>query len=172
MSETSIQIHARVGNAYQNWMHTAQTLFAASKVLKSEHEHARAALRRTGKAPIEMLTVWTQPMLAAFGIECLIKAIWLKQGNQLASNGKYVPMIPNEGHRLVRLCRVAGIALDSRETDALERMSDIAGSIGRYPISRRARQNKSLSWGSQDDDIIENLIVKLKTQLRQRPTGD
>jgi hypothetical protein len=85
MSETSIQIHARVGNAYQNWMHTAQTLFAASKVLKREHEHAGAALRRTGKAPIEILTVWTQPMLAAFGIECLIKAIWLRQGNQLAS---------------------------------------------------------------------------------------
>jgi hypothetical protein len=64
-------------------MHTAQTLFAASKVLKREHLHARAALRRTGKAPIEMLTVWTQPMLAAFGIECLIKAIGLNKGISL-----------------------------------------------------------------------------------------
>jgi hypothetical protein len=75
MSEASIQIHARVGNACQNWMHTAQTLFAASKVLKREHERACAALRGMGKAPIEMLTVWTQTMLTAFGIECLIKAI-------------------------------------------------------------------------------------------------
>jgi hypothetical protein len=152
-------------------MHTAQTLFAASKVLKREHERAWAALRGTGKAPIETFTVWTQPMLTAFGIECLIKAIWLKQGNQLASNGKYVPMIPNERHRLVPLCRAAGIALDSRETDALERMSDIAGSIGRYPIGRRARQNKSITWSWKDDDIIESLIVKLKTQVRQRSAG-
>ena len=169
MSETSIQIHARVGNAYQNWMHTAQTLFAASKVLKREHESARAALRGTGKAPIEMLTVWTQPMLTAFGIECLIKAIWLKQGNQLARDGKFVPMIKNERHQL---CGAARVALDSREADALERMSDIAGSIGRYPIGRRAREYKSVSWSSNDDDIIENLIVKLKTQLRQPPPGD
>jgi hypothetical protein len=35
-------------------------------------------------------------MLAAFGIECLIKAIWLKQGHQLARDGKYIPMIPKE----------------------------------------------------------------------------
>jgi hypothetical protein len=172
ISETNLQIHTRVGNAYQNWMHTAQTLFAASKVLKREHKRAYAALRGSGKAAIEMLTVWTQPMLTAFGIECLIKAIWLKQGNQLASNGKYVPMIPNERHRLVPLCRAAGIALDSREADALERMSDIARSIGRYPIGRRARENKSVSWSSRDDDIIKNLIVKLKAQLRQCPKAD
>jgi len=89
--------------------HGANTV-RRKQALKREHEHARAALRRTGKTPIEMLTVWTQPMFAAFGIECLIKAIWLKQGNQLASDGRYIPMIPNESHRLVPLCRAAGIA--------------------------------------------------------------
>jgi hypothetical protein len=105
---------------------------------------------------------WIEIMLTAFGIECLIKAIWIKQGNQLARNGKYIPITKNEKHQLVELCGAIGFKLSERETDALERMSDIAGSIGRYPISRRARQNKSLSWGSQDDDIIENVIVKLR----------
>jgi hypothetical protein len=81
-------------------------------------------------------------------------------------------MIKNERHQLVKLCGAARIALDLREADALERMSDIAGSIGRYPIGRRAREDKSVSWSSNDDDIIENLIVKLKTQLRQPPPGD
>src|SRR5437773_8925739 len=99
-------------------MQTAQTLFAGNQILRRERER--------GKAPIEMTMPWTELMLTAFGIECLIKAVWIKQGNQVARDGKYVPMTKNEGHQLVKLCRVAGIPLDSREADALKRMSDIA----------------------------------------------
>jgi hypothetical protein len=117
MSESNIEIHTRVGNDHQNWTHTAQTLFAGRKVLERERSF------QSGKASIESLTVWIEIMLTAFGIECLIKAIWLKQGPKLAQNGKYVEMIKNERHRLVKLCGAAGIALDSREADGLERMS-------------------------------------------------
>ncbi len=86
MSESVIAIHTRVGNDYRNWMHTAQTLFAGSTILTRERERACAGLR-PGKAPIEILTFWTELMLIAFGIECLVKAIWIKQGNQLARDG-------------------------------------------------------------------------------------
>src|SRR2546425_11251665 len=92
--------HTRVGNNYRNWMHTAQTLFAGSTILTREDARARASLRRTGNAPIELLTVWTELMLAAFGIECLLKAIWLKHGHELARDGKYIPIVPNDRHRL------------------------------------------------------------------------
>jgi|SRR5436190_8539790 len=159
-------------------MHTAQTLLAGSTILARESERARASLRHGGKAPIELLTTWTELMLAAFGIECLVKAIWLKQGHQLARDGKYIPMLQNEGHQLVRLCRVAGIALDAREKDTLERISVIARTIGRYPIPRRAhetrprqfyRQTRSpLGWSSNDDSIIESFVLRLKTELRRR----
>jgi hypothetical protein len=82
-SEEKVAVHTRIGNNYRNWMHTAQTLFAGSTILARESERARANLRHGGKAPIELLTVWTELMLAAFGIECLVKAIWLKQGHEL-----------------------------------------------------------------------------------------
>src|SRR6266404_4142177 len=147
------------GNNYRNWMHTGQTLFAGSTILAHESERARANLRHGGKAPIELLTVWTELMLAAFGIECLVKAIWLKQGHELARDGKYVPIVQNEGHRLVRLCRAVGINMDARDQDALERISIIARSIGRYPIARRAYETQArqfykhtgspLSWSSE-----------------------
>ena len=64
---------------------------------------------------MELYTVWTTPMLLAFGVDCLIKAIWVKQGHILARDGKYVPMCKNERHDLVRLCGVAGIALNPTE---------------------------------------------------------
>ncbi len=130
-------------------MYTAQALFAGSTILARKSERARANLR-LGKAPMELLTTWTELMLAAFGIECLIKAIWVKHGHSLARYGKYIPMLPNEGHQLVPLCRVAGIALDAREKHALERISIIA---------------------SNDTYIIENFVLRLKTELQRRDSA-
>src|SRR5947208_13225415 len=146
-------------------MYTAQALFAGSTILARESERARANLRLGGKAPMELLTTWTEPMLAAFGIECLIKAIWVKQGHSLARNGKYIPMLKNEGHQLVPLCRVAGIALDAREKDALERISRIAPTIGRYPIPRRYHEMVALGWSSKDTSIIKGFVLRLNTEL-------
>jgi hypothetical protein len=117
---------------------------------------------------MEILTFWTELMLAAFGIECLIKAIWLTQGHRLARNGKYYPMMAKQGHRLEKLCVVAGIVLSQREKQVLVELSDIAGSIGRYPIPSRARHTTAaLYWSSRNDPVIENLVVRLKTQIRQ-----
>ena len=152
-------------------MFTARALFAGSTILARESERARANLRHGGKAPMELLTVWTELMLAAFGIECLIKAIWVKHGHSLARYGKYIPMLPNEGHQLVPLCRVAGIALDAREKHALERISIIARTISRYPIPRRSHEMGSLGWSSNDTYIIENFVLRLKTELQRRDSA-
>jgi hypothetical protein len=169
LNESHIGIHTRVGNDYRNWALTAQALFAGSTILTRERERARENMRPgLSKAPIELRTAWVELMLAAFGIECLIKAIWIKKGHQLAHDGKYVPMTKND-HQLVKLCRVVGITLDPRETDALERIADIAGAIGRYPIPRRSSPTHfrgGRSWSSTEDHIIENLVARLKMELR------
>ena len=148
-------------------MHTAQTLFVGSKILRRDRQRVTANLHQRKAQSDELLMPWTELMLTAFGIECLIKAIWVKRGHQLARDGKYIPMIQNERHQLVKLCRVAEIPIDARETDALERITDIAGTIGRYPIARRASQIATgCSWSSEDLDIIENLILRLESELQ------
>ncbi len=154
-----------------------QTLFAGSTILTRERERALADLSGSGRASIEVLTLWTELMLAAFGIECLIKAIWVKQGHKLARDGKYVPMCQREGHQLVALCDVAGIKLDAREADVLEGLSIIARTIGRYPIPKRAQETRPrqfyrqagspLSWSGDDDQCIENFVHRLKLDLRK-----
>jgi hypothetical protein len=165
MRKSGIEAHTRVGNDSSYWVRTARALFAASKTVKCERERVEATLT-SGKAPDIVLTVWTQLMLTAFGIECLIKAIWIKQGNQLARDGKYIGMTKKEKpHELVRLCDIAGIALNQRETDALQQISDIAKSIGRYPIARNAEVNSRAGVWSYDD-TIENFLEKLKAQYR------
>jgi hypothetical protein len=167
-----IEVHTRIGNDYQLWHHTAQTLFAAATILSREYERVRSTLPRSGsgRLPMELYTVWTTPMLLAFGVECLIKAIWVKQGHILARDGKYVPMCKNERHDLVRLCGVAGIALNPTEREALCRISRIAQSIGRYPVSRSAENRSQYTWGANDDRIIEALIARLKAELLKHVT--
>jgi hypothetical protein len=170
MKESPIDIHTRVGNSYRNWKRIAQALFASSDILRREYDKARSTLKPGGgRAPKEILTSWSQLMLAAFGIECLIKAVWLTQGHQLARDGKYVPMMKNEGHRLEKLCARAGIALSQQEEQVLIELSNIAGSIGRYPIPSRAPQTTlALSWSMPTNDlIIQNRVVRLKREIRQ-----
>ena len=156
--------HTRVGSDYRVWARVAQALFAASAILMHERERERANLRGSGVAPMEMLTVGIEPMLMSFAIECLVKALWIKKGNEIARNGKYIPIIKNEGHRLVPLCDAVGIHMNSRERDTLQRISAIARTIGRYPIALHASEPYG-DWSSQDDHVIENFVLRLKRDL-------
>ena len=159
--------YTHCGNDPRNWTHFAQALFAASAILRRERERETANLHGSGVAPIEMLTVWIEPMLASFGIECLVKALWVRQGHEIVRDGKYVPIIKKEGHRLVPLCEAVGIPLDGRERDTLQRISAIARCIGRYPIPLRSSEPYG-DWSSEDDRVIENFVLRLKRQLRKR----
>jgi len=61
-----IEVHTRIGNDYQLWRHTAQTLFAAATVLSREYERVRSTLPRSGsgRLPMELYTVWTTIWIA------------------------------------------------------------------------------------------------------------
>ena len=107
MNESVIARYSELGNEPGLWVHSAQTLFAGSEILRRERERVTANLAYR-KEPNAIVMPWLELMLTAFGIECLIKAVWLKQGHRLAQNGKYVPMTNNERHHLVKLCRVVG----------------------------------------------------------------
>jgi hypothetical protein len=161
----AIKEHTRIGNDPVYWEMTARGLFAAGKTITGERERVKSTLPDGPMTDITM-TNWVNIMLTALGIECLIKAIWILQGNQLARDGKYVGMAKNERHDLGRLCHIARIPLDDRETDTLQRMSDIAQSIGRYPVGK-SYVTRVLYWTLKDDDVIEDFVARLKAQFRR-----
>jgi len=163
----AIKDHTQIGNDPFRWEITARSLFAASKALKSERERVQSTLK-PGPAPEIITTLWIDVMLTAFGIECLVKSIWILQGHQIACDGKYVRMAKNEGpHELVKLCNIAEIPLNERETEALQRMSDIGKSIGRFPIGKSAVTQLRYWSSKDDDDVIEKFVAKLKAQIRK-----
>jgi hypothetical protein len=158
--------HTRAGNDHRIWAKFAQALLAARAILRRKRERDDES-SRIWSCPKEMLTVWIEPMLTSFGIECLVKAVWVKQGHEIARDGKYITIVKDEGHRLVPLCKEIGIPINNRERDTLQRISAIARSIGRYPIPLRSSEPQC-DWSSEDDRVIANFVLRLKTQLRKR----
>lgn len=168
MKESPSEEHTRIGNDYEEWRNTAHELLVSSAILNRERERVETTVQHGHRVPMETRTFWVELMLDAFVIECLIKAIWLKQGHQLVRDGKYVPLPAEGGHRLEKLCGTTGIPLNQREEETLARLSDIAGSIARYPIPRRAPKTFGGLWWSEPDDfeIIEKFIARLEKELQ------
>jgi hypothetical protein len=163
----------RLGNSIVQWRRSGVQLLASAQVLSRERERAEPKGGGSGKAPMEMLTFWVELMLCAFGIECLLKALWLKKGGTLARNGRYQKVIGKENHNLANLCRVVSFQISARETAVLDKISEIARSAGRYPIATTSESmhEETGSWDGIEDKVLERFLVKLDAELRsQIPT--
>jgi hypothetical protein len=68
-------------------------------------------------------------MIAGFAVECLIKAVWLKNGNEPVRDGEYKGVLRKEGHWLAPLCDRVGIRVSLTERRSLHRLSLIVRSI-------------------------------------------
>jgi hypothetical protein len=116
-------------------------------------------------------------MLRAMAVECLLKALWLKSGGQLAKNGKYRGIPGTRDHDLASLADKVterlSLNLSDSESDLLQRLScNIAG--GRYPIQKNWNLNMQPQAGGDrrrttdmlpdyDDDLFTSLVSKLRT---------
>jgi len=164
VNEDCIGSFTRSGNNYRNWFNTASRLLADSATLRRKTRRIRNSLRHGAKPPLEMLTVWTEVMLAGFAVECLIKAVWLKKGNELVRDGKYKGILRNERHQLVPLCDRIGIPLSSTERRSLHGLSRTIVGVGRYSIPRKPSEAGS-SWGSKDNSVVSTFVERLKLML-------
>lgn len=83
------------------------------------------------------LTVCVRAMLLGYAIECALKGLWVKKGNKVVQNGKYVRVGRGQDHDLVQLSRTVGFSPTMTETDVLHRLSKFVKFVGRYPVAKR-----------------------------------
>lgn len=119
-------------------------------------------------------------MLRGFAVECILKAVWISQGNQIVEDGKYKGIPGVNQHNLVELSKAIGLALSDKVKELLSRLSIYTTSIGRYPIAKswgitkiRKRIDGSTSrpsfWRIPSDYVLlERFIQKLKTELHRK----
>jgi len=77
-------------------------------------------------------------LLLGYAIECAMKCYWVKCGNKMVKNGRFVG-VPGASadHDLVRLGKVVGYRLTDRESDVIARLSKFIRFAGRYPIAKQ-----------------------------------
>jgi len=167
MNQPSAQAFDRLGNEYKNWKITAQELWASAAVLYREREKAEAGIAGIAgpsKAPIEMLTLWVDLMLRGFAIECLLKALWVRNGNKIAKDGKYQNVTKTEKHDLVDLCQTVGFPAIPSEMAILRKLSKLVRATGRYPIAKRFTDmhEDEKWWSSTEDETLEKFVHRIK----------
>lgn len=83
------------------------------------------------------LTLCVRAMLLGYAIECALKGLWVKKGNRIVENGKYVGVRKGQDHNLAELSLAVGFSATVTETDVLHRLSKFVRFAGRYPVARR-----------------------------------
>jgi len=94
-------------------------------------------VRRPDGAVVMPLTLCVRAMLLGYAIECALKGLWVKKGNQIVQSGQYVGVAKCRDHDLVQLSGAVCFSPTKTESDVLQRLSKFVKFAGRYPVPKR-----------------------------------
>jgi hypothetical protein len=169
----AIEQHTWAGNAPQAWRSCAGDLLAAAVVLRERRENI-------GPSSLPVPNAWrlhpSELMLDGMAIECLLKALWLKHGHELARDGRYVGIPGAAAHDLVQLAGMLQLTLTEMERDVLRRLSHFIEYGGRYPVPKDAEklrlirtpqggQGAATTWSTPSDQLLFETVVGRLDQL-------
>ena len=163
--------HERVGNFPRAWQLVASNLLSASQVLREKCESSDSRSATTGELGAVEL------MLRGMAIECLLKALWLKQGRALVKDGHFKGVAGAGAHDLPQLTLAVAFPLSDLEKDLLRRLSHFIEYGGRYPVPKDANKLRltpapgggkasATTWSTPtDNQLFDALILRLDKLL-------
>ena len=157
-----------VGNDPQAWRMSADELLATARVLKRQREAvSRDEIRPGDSVPDESRVGAVERMLQGFAVECLLKALWVKQGHRLADGGRFVGVSGvRDQHDLWQLAEAVGFTTNDDQKDLLERLTVFTKTVGRYPIPTREDGESGAWWVSpSDNQTLENIVTELRGEI-------
>jgi hypothetical protein len=176
------------GNHPGVWFSKACSLLTAADVLDKFAGNCHKAIAEnamTGHSSIpksisdRMDCASVSPMLHAMATECLLKALWLRHGGMLTSDGKYVGILKKNEHALDKLALAisekGNIPFSDREFALLKQASYWISS-GRYPVQKshkylvpHTHEDGSIApsqfWRGDPHKELNTLVEKLKDEL-------
>lgn len=169
-----VKQHTWAGNSPDAWRSSAGDLLASATVLRERRgavEPDSSSATDTWRLhPVEL-------MLRGMAIECLLKALWVKGGNKLVKDGKYIGVHGAGDHRLVQLAGVLRLRLSNLEKDLFVRLQDFIEYGGRYPVPKdadtlrmirdpRGGKGAATSWHTpSDQDLYDAIVDRLEKHL-------
>jgi hypothetical protein len=168
-----IENYDKSGNIPQAWEMSADSLLAAEGLLRKERTIYYTTTAQSIKAgqeiPPEGKILNVEIMLKGFAVECLLKALWVKKGNELAHKGK-LHKIPGVGdHKLIQLAKKMELQIDEKQTSLLRRLEIYVASMGRYPMGvnwettkiTKASGGPPTCWSVPSDDLLFDRFIGL-----------
>ncbi len=164
------ELYMRAGNHYGSWLLSGDSLLASARILYDNFDLC-IDLPVDSEVPDKEKIFSTIFLLYGFCIECLFKCLWVKNGNNIVDNGKYIGIPGANDHKLHELADKVNFNLSENESDALISLSVIITSSGRYPVSRCWRDTKiqrRQSGGFGSRDALEGEHLKLAENIISR----
>jgi hypothetical protein len=130
---TPSQNHERWGNHWMEWSYWIFVLEDAARMIGEQAHHH---VEQDGQVVMPSVLA-VRAMLLGYAIECAMKCYWIKQGNKIVENGKFVGVRgAGADHNLVQLGTIVGYKPTQRDSDVLARLSKFIRFAGRYPIAK------------------------------------
>ena len=171
----------RVANERVSWALCGHSLITSSQILFSEYDKVDLDKLNTGDPLPPAGTIFdVVKMLRAMALECYLKALWVKSGGTLATDGKYITIPGTSNHDLLTLIDSLSdkvdLAISIEDLHLLKRLS-LSISGGRYPIQRTWKSGKmqKLPNGGEgplscwtfpaDEDLFASLVARIQQNL-------
>ena len=115
-------------------------------------------------------------LLYGFAVECLLKGLWVSQGNRMVVGEKFVGITGIRGHELHKMAKKVNFTTSAEEEAILQGLHAKIVSSARYPIGvnwgiARATRYPNGGFGSRttfhsgDIEVIEKMIGRLVAAL-------
>jgi len=131
--QTISQNHQRWGNHWMAWSYWVLVLEHAARMIGEQAHHEE---EHNGNVVMPAVLA-VRAMLLGYALECGMKCYWVKCGNKIVQNGKFVGVRgAGAEHNLVQLAKVVGFTPTQREADVLTRLAKFIRFAGRYPIAK------------------------------------
>lgn len=179
LTTASVQFE-RVGNSPGAWHSVADNLLFASQVLAQQCDAPEQLVSTSGDQLSSRTRLGAiELMLKGMAMECLLKALCLKQGHLFVSAGKFEPVSNAGAHNLVQLAKAVTLNPTKFEIDLLKRLQHFIEYGGRYPIPKlsnelrlttdpRGGKSAGTTWhGVSDNQLFEALVRQIVDLLSQ-----
>lgn len=181
----------KYGNDHAGWIAVSRNLVLAGAVLSRMYSSALAIMNGGSstdrpRTDDEDATVQRghqthaiSLMLFGFGIECLLKAVYLKRGGKLYSNGKYdSSKRPKRSHNLLEIAE--NLECSTLFTDQQQEVLDLLSArneSGRYPVHSKfdaygiklPNDNKIVRfygvWDAGKSTVVFEILKTLYTEI-------
>lgn len=90
--ETTSENHQRWGNHWMAWSYWVYVLEDAARMIGEQAHHGED---RNGNVVVPAVLA-VRAMLLGYAIECVMKCYWVKRGNNMVQNGKFIG-VPGAG---------------------------------------------------------------------------